>query len=83
MVGLPDLLTTTDPAWLANETPRQDEGWSLVCEFDRPPAEQGNPSLARVHYLFPHAPHSKHIAGTTLQLFEQATSKLAILEILD
>jgi hypothetical protein len=81
--GLPSALRTIDPAWFIDEVPRHDEGWSLVCEFDKAPAEQGNPSLAYVHYLFETAPAARLIAGATLQLFERGTGKLAKVEIID
>ena len=82
-VGLPHAMTTTDPAWFANETPRADEAWSLVCEFDQPPVEQGNPSTGMVHYLMAEAPHAKLVTGAMLQLFERSTGRFAALEILD
>jgi hypothetical protein len=31
------------------------EGWSLVCNFERPPSAQGDPSIAHVRYLMPNA----------------------------
>ena len=81
-LGLPTTTLMTDPAWLAAETPRENEGWSLVCEFERPPAEQGSPSQALVHYLVPAAPHSQLVLGARLQLFERATGQTAEVEIL-
>ena len=36
--GLPDFSSTIDPSWLDGAKPVIDEGWSLVCEFDRPPS---------------------------------------------
>jgi hypothetical protein len=82
-LGLPRPLSTIDPAWFAAETPPQHEGWSMVCEFERPPAEQGNPSIARVHYPMSDAPHAKLTVGASLRRFERATSRFAMLEILD
>ena len=73
---------TTDPAWVAEAIPRQDEGWSLICEFDVPPRKQGNPSTGRVRFLVPAAPHEYLRPGAKLQLFERATSQLAEVEIL-
>ena len=81
--GLPDVEGTIDPAWLDGVTPRVDEGWSLVCSFDSPPARQGNPSAARVRFLVEEAPHHRLRAGTRLQLYERATNALAQVEILD
>jgi hypothetical protein len=81
--GLPAITRTIDPAWLEGATPRVDEGWSLVCSFDSPPAHQGSPSKARVHFLVDAAPHNRLRAGAQLQLFERATQELARVEILD
>ena len=80
--GLPAFDHTTDPAWHVDEVPRQDEGWSLMCNFERPPAAQGNPSIARVRYLMPNAPH-RLVAGLRLRLFERGTGQFADVEILD
>jgi hypothetical protein len=55
--GLPAFSRTTDPVWRVDEVPKQDEGWSLMCNFDSPPVVQGNPSIAQVRYLMPDAPH--------------------------
>ena len=82
-LGIPDLAKTVDPAWFAGEAACQDGGWSLACKFDRSPRVQGNPSLARVRYVLPDAPHAQLVPGARLQLFERATSKLALVEILD
>lgn len=34
-------------------------GWTVVFEFDEPPAEQGNPSAGRAHFLRQEAPHDR------------------------
>jgi hypothetical protein len=80
--GLPAFSRTTDPVWLVDEIPKQDEGWSLMCDFDSPPVVQGNPSNARVRYLMPNAPH-RLVPGLRLQLLERGTSRYADVEILD
>ena len=79
--GLPTFLRTTDPSWHVDEAPKENEGWSLVCEFDRPPAAQGNPSIARVHFLMPSALH-RLVPGLRLRLFERGTGQFANVEIL-
>jgi hypothetical protein len=81
-LGLPNLFQTTDPTWLADEVAATREGWSLICEFDRSPAAQGNPSLATVRYLMPNAPHRLE-PGLRLQMFERATQGFALVEILE
>jgi hypothetical protein len=80
--GLPIFAHTTDPTWLFDEIPKQDEGWSLMCDFATPPALQGNPSIAHVRYLMPNAPH-RLIPGLRLRLFERGTGQFADVEILD
>src|SRR5688572_26529641 len=81
-LGLLAGLRTTDPAWVAEVVPRHADAWSLVCEFEVPPREQGNPSSARVRFLFPDAPHDYLRPGARLQLFEPATGQVAQVEIL-
>jgi hypothetical protein len=80
--GLPAFSRTVDPSWHIDEVPKQDEGWSLMCNFDSPPVVQGNPSIARVRYLMANAPH-RLVPGLRLQLFERGTSHFADVEILD
>jgi hypothetical protein len=73
----------TDPAWLedvATGMPESD-GWTLVCEFDVPPSQQGNPSVARVQFAMDDAPHDRLHSGARLRLFETATQDFAIIEI--
>jgi len=82
-VGLPGVTKTTDPAWLEGTSRGRDEAWSLICQFDRPPQMQGNPSLATVQFLVPDAPHERLQPGAKLHLFERATQQLATVEILD
>jgi hypothetical protein len=81
--GLPHFTTTIDPAWFVERDLAHDEGWSLSCDFDEPPAIQGNPSRARVRFRVANAPHSRLHTGVTLQLFERATGRYARVEILD
>ena len=80
--GLPTFMHTTDPTWRIDEVPKQDEGWSLMCNFESPPADKGNPSIARVRYLMPNAPHRLG-PGLRLQLYERGTGRYAEVEILD
>jgi hypothetical protein len=80
--GLPTFSETADPVWGVDETPKRDEGWTLLCDFPSPPSSQGNPSLVRVRFLMPEAPYQL-APGLRLKLFERATSQLADLEILD
>src|SRR5687768_3221044 len=81
-VGLLTGAETIDPAWFSDATPKVDEGWSLVCQFETPPHIQGNPSVGRVRFLVPDAPHERLRVGTVLHLFERATGDLATVEIL-
>jgi hypothetical protein len=81
--GLPAVVRTIDPAWLGDARPPGEVGWNLVCEFARPPAEQGDPSLGRVHFLVDEAPHAHLRPGAWLRLFERATQQCARVEILD
>ena len=57
--GLPEKAQLIDPAWFDSEPPNVDEGWSLVCQFDSPPASQGSPSAAHVHFIMEAAPHDR------------------------
>lgn len=81
--GLPGVPRTIDPAWFADAGSRSEEGWSLVCDFDVPAAQQGDPSAARVHLLVDEAPHDRLRPGASLRLFERATQQHARVEILD
>ena len=44
-------------------------GWTVVMEFDPPPAQQGNPSQGRAHFLRTEAPHDRLRRGTAFDLF--------------
>jgi hypothetical protein len=77
--GLPKILESIDPSWF---NPGE-EAWSIVCQFEIPPSEQGNPSRAIVRFLMPEAPHQLLIPGARLHLFERATAKTALLTITD
>ena len=81
--GLPSVSRTTDPSWFDGEGPGSEQGWSLVCEFDAPPAHQGNPSHARVAFLVDDAPGDRLRPGTRLHLFERGTGERAEVEILE
>jgi len=81
--GLPAFSKTTDPAWTDGSVPKLHEGWSLMCSFEVPPNEQGNPSIANVQFLVEKAPHALLVTGARLHMFERQTSQLALVEILD
>lgn len=42
--------------------------WSIVLEFDTPPAAQGNPSSARAHFLVEDAPHDWLYPGNSFEM---------------
>jgi hypothetical protein len=81
-LGLPRTSRVVDPAWFI---PSQggEEGWSLVCDFDPAPVDQGNPSLASVHFMVDGAPVQRLQPGVTLRILERATQKFARIEILE
>lgn len=81
--GLPPVLVMIDPAWFADAASQHNDGWSLMCRFDAPPRDQGNPSLARVHFILDNAPHERLAPGAELSLFERATVGRARVEILE
>jgi hypothetical protein len=81
--GLPTFSETTDPANFEDMASGIDVAWSLVCAFDSPPSEQGNPSAARVHFWISDAPHELLVRGTRLRMFERGTRDYALVEILD
>ncbi len=81
--GLPEIMETIDPAWFEGTTPKKGDGWSLVCRFDSPPIQQGNPSTARVRFMVDDAPHGRLGQGARLQLFERGTGELAVVEVLE
>ena len=82
-LGLPPISEIVDPCWLDDTVPVTREGWSLVCRFDPPPHEQGNPSTALVHFLVDNAPHERLRPGASLRLFERGTGAYANVEILE
>jgi hypothetical protein len=78
-LGLPRTRESVDPAWFnAGE-----EAWSLRCHFERPPAQQGNPSEARISFVMSEAPHEGLAPGVVLHLFERATTAQASVEVLE
>ena len=81
--GLPKRDRTVDPAWFNDRWPPTEEGWSLICNFKVPPSEQGDPSVAEVHFLVDGAPHDRLTPGTWLWMFERATRQRARVEIVD
>lgn len=78
--GLPDFARTIDPVWSVDAA--TGEGWSLCCEFDLPPRAQGNPSVARAHFLMDDAPAAWMEPGARLALFERGTGRHARVEVL-
>jgi len=66
------------PAWFAPD----EDGWSLLCEFERPPSEQGSPSFARVSLCVNAAPHERLTRGTRLALFDES-GETSVVEVLD
>jgi len=56
------------------------EAWSILIEFDRSPAEQGNPSEGIARFLVDDAPHQRLVPGVTFELYE-GQSKVAKVEI--
>jgi hypothetical protein len=81
--GLPTVARAIDPAWFDDTQPGIGDGWSLVCDFDPPPSEQGDPTTAQVRFLVAEAPHDRLRPGVRLRLFERATNRYATVEILD
>ena len=81
--GLPANAQTIDPSWFAGDTPQPIDGWSLICRFESPPSDQGNPSAAHVCFYVPEAPHERLKPGISLRLFERATQAYATVDILD
>lgn len=74
---------TIDPVCLNDARPGSDAGWSLICEFERAPVEQGNPSAAQVQFVLDEAPRDWLRPGVSLRMFERATQQYARVEILD
>lgn|SRR5690348_11485953 len=83
LVGLPTVRETIDPAWLDAAVLGWDDAWSLVCSFDIPPREQGNPSMARVRFWMSHAPHDVLRPGARLCMFERGTRQYARVGVLE
>ena len=80
--GLPAIDRSIDPAWFIEPGRGSEEGWSLKYEFPVPPVVQGTPSIARVEFMMPEAPHERLQPGVWLELFERATRQRARVEIL-
>jgi hypothetical protein len=79
--AIPDGTQYTTIAKFAGDGPGWPDGaWTIVMEFDKTPAEQGNPSVGRARFLMPAAPHERLEAGTTFDLYE-GLRKVAIVEI--
>lgn len=81
--GLPAIHETVDPAWRDGTGPASSIGWSMRCRFDVTPADQGNPSMASVGFIFAEAPHSALQVGARRQLFERATGSAATVEVVE
>lgn len=56
------------------------EAWSIVLEFDEPPADQGNPSMARARFLVEKAPVDRLKPGRVFELYE-GKRKVATVEV--
>ena len=67
--ALPSTLQYVRPAHFAEQRPGEDL-WSVVCRFDVPPSEQGNPSNGHVRFLMSEAPHEWLHPGTTFRISE-------------
>jgi hypothetical protein len=81
-VGLPPVTETIDPSIFVGDPPDA-EKWSLVCRYDLPPARQGSPSAAMVHFLMDAAPHDRLQAGAELVMFERGTRRWARVVVLE
>lgn len=57
------------------------KAWSVVLDFDRPPLEQGNPSVARAKFLSDSAPIERLMPGRTFELYE-GRKKVAVVRII-
>jgi hypothetical protein len=58
------------------------EAWSIVLEFDDPPAAQGNPSMAKARFLAGQAPVDRLKPGRAFGLYE-GKKKVAMVEIVE
>jgi hypothetical protein len=54
--------------------------WSIVLEFDDPPAAQGNPSMAKARFLAGQAPVDRLKPGRAFALYE-GNKKVAMVKI--
>ncbi len=59
-----------------------EEAWSIVLEFEEPPAKQGNPSIARAQFLMDTAPADRLQPGCAFDLYEGA-KRVASVEIIE
>lgn len=57
------------------------DAWSIVLEFDEPPSEQGNPSLATARFLVAESPVGRLKPGRKFELYE-GKNRTALVEIL-
>ena len=81
--GLPTTSEVIESAWIDPDAPGEHDGWRLVCGFEAPPSEQGNPSAATVRFASDDAPDDRLSAGITLRLREPGTGHYASVAILD
>ena len=58
------------------------DAWSIVLEFDKPPSEQGNPSIGRASFLAEEAPVGRLQPGREFGLYE-GRKKVAIAKVLE
>jgi hypothetical protein len=81
--GLPEVPEYVGPVHQPGVAPPwTHDAWSLICRFDPSPRDQGNPSRARVRFLFLAAPDSWLRPGSTLWLWE-GPLHLATISVLD
>jgi hypothetical protein len=80
---LPAITELIAPAWFGEEVVAQAEGWSLVCTFDSPLDQSGNPAAARVHFMVENAPHERLKGGVILWLHQRGGRGYARVEVLD
>lgn len=82
-LGLPQFERSIDPVNQPSPVPSAVDGWSLAYRFERPPEAQGNPSEGFARFCMENAPEEWLHPGAKLQLFERATRKYALVEVLD
>ena len=59
-----------------------DGAWSVEVVFDRPPSEQGNPSVGTASFLVDAAPQKRLRPGSTFELYE-GLKKVATVDLVN